>query len=115
MASWRAAAAAYLEAGRWNQAGNITKNVAELFEAALENGLADSCEDHVSEACDSYAAAAEYYEAESPPRTQAAASCQEKVAMLSAGRGEGTQRAAEIFETLGRTALESKVSGLQKW
>ena len=115
MASWRAAAAAYLEAGRWNQAGNITKNVAELFEAALENGLADSCEDHVSEACDSYAAAAEYYEAVSPPHTQAAASCQEKVAMLSAGRGEGTQRAAEIFETLGRTALESKVSGLQKW
>jgi alpha-soluble NSF attachment protein len=104
--SWRQAISVYQEAGKWNQCGTIAKSVAEMYEDSESNGLV--CEDVEAEAIQSYEQAADYFNAESPPREQQANSCLEKVATLSASRGD-CARAASIFDTLARSCLGNKL------
>jgi len=107
---WREACAIFLDIGRWNQCGNLAKAIAEMYEGAHQNGLATTCEDPAQEAIDSYQQAAEYYGSESPPREQAANSCLEKVAALSAVPTVegGYGRAAGIFEDIGEHTSNKK-------
>jgi len=93
----------YLDRGRWNQCGNIMKQIAEMYESEQVD-----CEDPASMALESWQAAADYYLNESPPREQAANGCLEKVANLSALAGDLGRAAAE-FENLARHCLGSKL------
>jgi len=102
--SWRGAVAIFLESGKFNQCGNLTKAIAELYEAAEENDLV--CNNSAQEAMEAYQQAAEYFQLESPPRVQATNQCLEKVAGLSARNGDPA-RAAAIYEDLAKSCLTS--------
>jgi alpha-soluble NSF attachment protein len=102
----REAAGIYVDGGKWNRSGDTMKLIGELFENADSNGLIS--ENAQMEAVESFQLAADYYKNESPPRTQAANSCNEKVAMLAASAGD-LPRAASVFDEVAHSHLESKL------
>jgi alpha-soluble NSF attachment protein len=104
VSSFKSAVGIYVDSGRWNTCGNLTKTIAEMFETEEAFGA----EDAKLEALETYQQAADYYNMESPPRTQAAQQCLEKVAELSTGRGD-FGRAASIFEDIAKNCLGSKL------
>ena len=86
--------------------GSKPAYAAEMYEKPDAGGL--MCEDPIMEALDCYQLAADYYKNESPPREVATNNMLQKVATLSAQKGE-LPRAAEIFDEMARGYLDSKM------
>jgi alpha-soluble NSF attachment protein len=103
---WKEAVEVYVESGKWNRSGDTMKMIAEMYEKPDAGGL--MCEDPIMEALDCYQLAADYYKNESPPREVATNNMLQKVATLSAQKGE-LPRAAEIFDEMARGYLDSKM------
>lgn len=95
--AFRAAVSNWCEAGRFNQAAKITKEIAEMYEKDGE----------VVEAIENYNQAATFYETENS-KSQGNA-CKAKVAELCSAVLDPPDfsRSAEIYEDLGRGCLDS--------
>ena len=99
----------YAGLGKCAMAAGAAKKCAELLEES-----ADGEKDALSGAIDMYKEAIDMYDAENRP--QAANTCREKVAYLSASIGAYDDAAAS-FEDLGKTALQSNLGkfNAKKW
>ncbi|GMH46632.1 hypothetical protein TrRE_jg10939 [Triparma retinervis] len=97
ISAFRAAVSNWCEAGRFNQAAKLTKEIAEMYEKDNE----------VVEAIDNYSQAATFFDTENS-KSQGN-TCKAKVAELCSAVLEPPDfaRAADIYETLGRNCLDS--------
>jgi len=95
--AFRSAIGHWTEAGRFNQAAKMTKEIAEMYES----------DGNVGEAIENYHQAATFFETENS-KSQGNA-CQAKVAELCSAALDppDLKRAADIYERLGRACLDS--------
>jgi alpha-soluble NSF attachment protein len=105
---WSDAVTLLCDAGRLNMAAKLSKEIAE----ALENNLAEEeggNNDSVAAAIQSYQQAADLFEMEQA-KSQASG-CLQKIAELSSAalNPPDLLKAAELYESLGRTCLESNL------
>lgn len=100
---YKMSVAAYAGLGKCAMAANNSKKVAEIVEGTDDD-----------EAISAYKEAIDYYEAEGRP--QAASGCREKVAFLTAAKGDYAD-AQVAFEDLGKAALQSNLGkfNAKKW
>mmetsp|Transcript_990 Transcript_990/g.2249 ORF Transcript_990/g.2249 Transcript_990/m.2249 type:complete len:319 (+) Transcript_990:89-1045(+) len=105
---YRTAVTLLCDAGRLNQAAKLSKQIAEIFESDGVDNEEDG-KDAVTAAIASYQQAAELFDMEQA-KSQSS-SCLQKVAELSSGALDPPEllRAAEIYESLGRSCLESNL------
>jgi len=103
---YRSAVTLLCDAGRLNQAAKLSKEIAGIFE---NEGSSEDGGAAVNAAIASYQQAAELFEMEQA-KSQAS-TCLQKVAELSSGALDPPEllRAAEIYESLGRSCLESNL------
>ena len=96
MAQYQMAIGIYLQMGKGSMAGNASKKVGEMCEAAedFENAIS------------AYSQSIDFFEMDSRP--SAAGSCREKVAMLSAELGK-YDVSASAYDALGRESLTTNL------
>lgn len=100
---WYNAIACFEERGKFNQCGNLHKNIANSYD---EDGST------VDLRIDSWERAMDAYLSESPPRTVAANGCREQVALLCVQRrAEGDlAKAATLFQEMAEQALQANLT-----
>lgn len=104
MAQYQMCIAIYLQMGKGTMAGNASKKVGEMCEQA----------ENYEAAVSAYSQSVDYFESDSRP--QAAGSCREKVASLSAELGN-FDVSASTYDALGREALTTNLGkfNAKKW